>query len=107
MQFNKYTHTHKLLLCSVFCVLKHLRTRPFLKISSFVLIPLLLECKVHVILMYVLLLLLLSSHMLFALIVPGTWYVCIVITYTYSIRKSKDQPGKVANPARGQLNRKK
>ena len=94
MQFNKYTHTHKLLLCSVFCVLKHLRTRPFLKISSFVLIPLLLECKVHVILMYV-------------LIVPGTWYVCIVITYTYSIRKSKDQPGKVANPARGQLNRKK
>ena len=27
-------------------------------------------------------------------------YVCIVITYN----KSKDQPGKVANPARGQLN---
>ena len=30
-------------------------------------------------------------------------YVCIVITYS----KSKDQPGKVANPARGQLNREK
>ena len=29
-------------------------------------------------------------------------YVCIVITY-YS--KIKDQPGKAANPARGQLNR--
>ena len=28
-------------------------------------------------------------------------YVCIVITYS----KSMDQPGKVANPARGQLNR--
>ena len=28
-------------------------------------------------------------------------YVCMVITYN----KSKDQPGKVANPARGQLNR--
>ena len=28
-------------------------------------------------------------------------YVCIVITYS----KSKDQPGKVANPARGQLNK--
>ena len=28
-------------------------------------------------------------------------YVCMVITYS----KSKDQPGKVANPARGQLNR--
>ena len=28
-------------------------------------------------------------------------YVCMVITY----RKGKDQPGKVANPARGQLNR--
>ena len=26
---------------------------------------------------------------------------CMVITYS----KSKDQPGKVANPARGQLNR--
>ena len=26
---------------------------------------------------------------------------CVVITYS----KSKDQPGKVANPARGQLNR--
>ena len=30
---------------------------------------------------------------------PGT--VCMVITYS----KGKDQPGKVANPARGQLNR--
>ena len=29
-------------------------------------------------------------------------YVCIVIIYS----KSLDQPGKVANPARGQLNRK-
>ena len=29
------------------------------------------------------------------------WYVCMVITYN----KSMDQPGKVANPARGQLNR--
>ena len=28
-------------------------------------------------------------------------YVCMVITYS----KGKDQPGKVANPARGQLNR--
>ena len=28
-------------------------------------------------------------------------YVCVVITYS----KGKDQPGKVANPARGQLNR--
>ena len=28
-------------------------------------------------------------------------YVCMVITYS----KSKDQPGKVTNPARGQLNR--
>ena len=36
---------------------------------------------------------------------PGTIYghcnVCNVITHS----KSKDQPGKVANPARGQLNR--
>ena len=36
--------------------------------------------------------------------IPGTcvciyMYVCMVITYS----KSKDQPGKVANPARGQL----
>ena len=28
-------------------------------------------------------------------------YVCTAITYS----KGKDQPGKVANPARGQLNR--
>ena len=28
-------------------------------------------------------------------------YVCIVIPYS----QSKDQPGKVANPARGQLNK--
>ena len=28
-------------------------------------------------------------------------YVCIVITYS----KNKDQPGKVVNPTRGQLNR--
>ena len=28
-------------------------------------------------------------------------YLCMVITYS----KSKDQPGKVANPASGQLNR--
>ena len=28
-------------------------------------------------------------------------YVCMVITYS----KGKDQPGKVVNPARGQLNR--
>ena len=28
-------------------------------------------------------------------------YVCMVITYS----KGKDQPGKVGNPARGQLNR--
>ena len=28
-------------------------------------------------------------------------YVCMVITYS----KGKDQPGEVANPARGQLNR--
>ena len=30
-------------------------------------------------------------------------YVCMVFTYS----KSMDQPGKVANPARGQLNREK
>ena len=30
-------------------------------------------------------------------------YVCMVITYS----KGKDQTGKVANPARGQLNREK
>ena len=30
-------------------------------------------------------------------------YVCMVITFS----KGKDQPGKVANPARGQLNREK
>ena len=30
-------------------------------------------------------------------------YVCMVITYS----KSMDQPGKGANPARGQLNREK
>ena len=29
-------------------------------------------------------------------------YVCVVITYN---NKNMDQPGKVANPARGQLNR--
>ena len=37
---------------------------------------------------------------------PGGYicmYVCIVITYS----KGEDQPGKVANPARGQLNREK
>ena len=28
-------------------------------------------------------------------------YVCMVLTYS----KSKDQPGKVANPARGQLSK--
>ena len=28
--------------------------------------------------------------------------ICVVVTYS----KSMDQPGKVANPARGQLNRK-
>ena len=28
-------------------------------------------------------------------------YVCMIITYS----KGKDQPGKVANPARGQLDR--
>ena len=31
----------------------------------------------------------------------GVLCVCMVITYS----KSKDQPGKVASPARGQLNR--
>ena len=31
-------------------------------------------------------------------------YVC---TYDHTYSKSIDQPGKVANPARGQLNRKK
>ena len=31
----------------------------------------------------------------------GRKYVCVVITYS----KGKDQPGKVANLARGQLNR--
>ena len=37
------------------------------------------------------------------------WVVCvrmnILYGYTYN-SKSKDQPGKIANPARGQLNRK-
>ena len=34
-------------------------------------------------------------------------YVCMVITYIYidSKAKGKDRPGKVADPARGQLNR--
>ena len=32
---------------------------------------------------------------------PQHMYVCMVITYS----KSKYQPGKVANPARGQLNK--
>ena len=32
-------------------------------------------------------------------------YVCTVITYTRYDSDSSDQPGKVANPARGQLNR--
>ena len=31
----------------------------------------------------------------------GCMFVCMVITYS----KCKDQPGKIANPARGQLNR--
>ena len=31
----------------------------------------------------------------------GAVYTCMIITYS----KGKDQPGKVANPARGQLNR--
>ena len=31
----------------------------------------------------------------------GSMYVCMVITYSTSM----DQPGKAANPARGQLNR--
>ena len=31
-------------------------------------------------------------------------YICMVITYTW-YSKSLDQPEKVANPARGQLNR--
>ena len=30
-------------------------------------------------------------------------FICYMVTHTYS--KSMDQPGKVANPARGQLNR--
>ena len=34
--------------------------------------------------------------------VPGS-IMCMVITYS----KGKDQPGKIANPARGQLNREK
>ena len=29
------------------------------------------------------------------------WYVCMVLTYS----EGKDQPGKVDNPARGQLNK--
>ena len=34
--------------------------------------------------------------------VPNRMYVCI---YGHHIKQSMDQPGKVANPARGQLNR--
>ena len=36
------------------------------------------------------------------MVITVCMYVCLVITYS----KSKDQPGKVANAARGQLNRK-
>ena len=37
----------------------------------------------------------------------NTMYVCMyqVCMYGHHIRQSMDQPGKVANPARGQLNR--
>ena len=33
------------------------------------------------------------------------YYTCISILYGHTYSKSKDQPGKVANPAHGQLNR--
>ena len=32
-------------------------------------------------------------------------YICMYLWSNIDYRKSKDQPGKVANPARGQLNR--
>ena len=34
-------------------------------------------------------------------------YVCIYLCMVSTYSKSKDQPGKVVNPARGQLNREK
>ena len=41
----------------------------------------------------------------------GTLFVyvsrCVFMVTTYLVRKSMDQSGKVSNPARGQLNRKK
>ena len=33
------------------------------------------------------------------------WCLCMRLMYGYTYNKSMDQPGKVANPARGQLNR--
>ena len=41
------------------------------------------------------------GHTLSTCTILTCMYVCVVITYS----KSMDQPGKVANPARGQLNR--
>ena len=37
---------------------------------------------------------------------PCLLYVCVVCMYGHTNSKSMDQPGKVASPARGQLNRK-
>ena len=32
-------------------------------------------------------------------------HICMLCMYVHHIQQSMDQPGKVANPARGQLNR--
>ena len=48
-----------------------------------------------------------SHSMPLALILPRRdqcMYVCMYVCMTITYSKSKDQPGKVANPARGQLN---
>ena len=43
----------------------------------------------------------------FSLLTTSVLYCCMVThTYGYTYSKSMDQPGKVANPARGQLKRK-
>ena len=44
-----------------------------------------------------------SSRVSLLISILRLMYVCMVLTYS----KSKGQPGKVANPARGQLNKEK
>ena len=58
-----------------------------------------LSLKVVIVLVIVIVIVLVQTNTIAA--VEGYMYVGMVITYS----KSKDQPGKVANPARGQLNR--